>query len=139
MKKRGDKPLLSFYFKYCNNLQLSVYYNYVGGVYMKVDMKTVRILREITGLNLDDCLTALKQADNNIDIAIQILNDKKILSDDKFKNITSDRNSQSTNEIHCPKCNSTQIQLQKRGWKITTGFLGSSKDYRVCMNCLHKW
>jgi Zn finger protein HypA/HybF involved in hydrogenase expression len=41
--------------------------------------------------------------------------------------------------IHCPKCNSTQIQIIKRGWKITSGFLGSSKNERVCMNCLHKW
>jgi len=45
----------------------------------------------------------------------------------------------STTEVHCPKCGSTQIQLMKRGWKVTTGFLGSSKNERVCMNCKHKF
>jgi Zn finger protein HypA/HybF involved in hydrogenase expression len=43
------------------------------------------------------------------------------------------------NQVHCPKCNSSQVTIQKRGWKITSGFLGSSKNERVCMNCLYKW
>lgn len=42
-------------------------------------------------------------------------------------------------EVRCPKCHSTQIQLMKRGWKLTTGFLGSSKVERVCLNCKHKF
>lgn len=42
-------------------------------------------------------------------------------------------------EIRCPKCGSTQIQLQKRGWKITTGIIGSSKIERVCLNCKNKF
>ena len=42
-------------------------------------------------------------------------------------------------DIKCPKCGSTQIQLMKRGWKITTGLLGSSKNERVCINCKHKF
>lgn len=42
-------------------------------------------------------------------------------------------------KVICPLCKSTQIQLVKRGWKITTGFIGSSKLYRVCMQCKHKF
>ena len=42
-------------------------------------------------------------------------------------------------EVKCPKCGSTQIQLMKRGWKITTGMLGANKVERVCMNCKHKF
>lgn len=45
----------------------------------------------------------------------------------------------STPQVKCPKCGSTQIEIKKRGWKITTGFLGSSKNERVCVNCLHKF
>ena len=41
--------------------------------------------------------------------------------------------------IQCPKCHSTQIQLMKRGWKITTGFINSSKPERACMRCKHKF
>lgn len=45
----------------------------------------------------------------------------------------------SSSQVKCPKCGSTQIEIKKRGWKITTGFLGSSKNERVCINCLHKF
>ena len=45
----------------------------------------------------------------------------------------------SEDRIMCPKCNSTQIELMKRGWKITTGFIGSSRNERVCMRCKHKF
>lgn len=55
-----------------------------------------------------------------------------------FKNkntIQSDANG----NVQCPKCHSTQIQLMKRGWKLTTGFLGSGKNERVCMACKHRF
>lgn len=41
--------------------------------------------------------------------------------------------------VRCPKCGSTQIQLQKRGWTLTTGLMGSNKNERVCLNCLYKF
>jgi len=47
--------------------------------------------------------------------------------------------SEESNHIHCPKCGGTQIQLMKRGWKLTTGFIGSSKNERVCLACKHKF
>ena len=43
------------------------------------------------------------------------------------------------NNITCPHCGSTHYTVMKRGWKITTGFLGSSKVIRVCDNCLKKF
>lgn len=39
----------------------------------------------------------------------------------------------------CPKCKSTSIHAEKRGWKLTTGFIGSSKIIITCLNCGHKW
>lgn len=44
-----------------------------------------------------------------------------------------------TNQVCCPKCKSTQIQIMKRGWKLTTGFVGSNSNERVCLNCKHKF
>ena len=45
----------------------------------------------------------------------------------------------SDGKVICPKCGSVQIQIVKRGWKITTGFIGSSRNERVCMRCKHKF
>lgn len=39
----------------------------------------------------------------------------------------------------CPKCGSTAITTGQRGWKITTGFLGSSKTVNRCGACGHTW
>lgn len=44
----------------------------------------------------------------------------------------------SEGKVICPHCGSTNIQVVKRGWKVTTGFLGSSKNERVCVNCMKK-
>ena len=41
--------------------------------------------------------------------------------------------------LKCPVCGSNQIQLMKRGYKITTGFIGSGKNERVCIACKHKF
>lgn len=43
------------------------------------------------------------------------------------------------NKVSCPKCGCTQISANRRGWKITTGFLGSSKIINTCMNCGYEW
>ncbi len=42
-------------------------------------------------------------------------------------------------QVRCPKCGSTQIQAMKRGWKLTTGLIGSSKIERVCLNCKNRF
>ena len=43
------------------------------------------------------------------------------------------------NIVKCPKCGSNNIQVVKRGWKITTGFLGSGRNERVCVNCMKRF
>lgn len=54
-------------------------------------------------------------------------------------NMHSNAVTKNNGEVKCPKCKSTQVQLMKRGWKLTTGFLGSSKNERVCVACKHKF
>lgn len=39
----------------------------------------------------------------------------------------------------CPKCGSTSITTAKRGYKLLTGFIGSSKMLNTCQNCGHQW
>lgn len=41
--------------------------------------------------------------------------------------------------VRCPMCGCTQIELKKRGWNAGTGLLGSGKNERVCMKCLHRF
>ena len=43
------------------------------------------------------------------------------------------------NLLHCPRCGSTSVAIGERGWKITTGFIGSSKTTNRCGNCGHTW
>lgn len=43
-----------------------------------------------------------------------------------------------TGIVHCPRCNSTQIQLVQRNWSFLTGFLTNKVD-RVCVKCKHKF
>ena len=41
--------------------------------------------------------------------------------------------------IRCPHCGFTDYTIMQRGWKVTTGFLGSSKPVRVCNRCMKKF
>ena len=40
---------------------------------------------------------------------------------------------------YCPKCHSTSISANRRGWKLMTGLLGSSNVVVTCLNCGHKF
>lgn len=53
---------------------------------------------------------------------------------------TSQPTPQPTNQLRCPKCGSTSIVPEKRGYDIMWGFLGSERIvYNVCQKCGHKW
>ena len=41
--------------------------------------------------------------------------------------------------LRCPHCGFTDYTIMQRGWKVTTGFLGSSKPVRVCNRCMQKF
>ena len=48
-------------------------------------------------------------------------------------------NQTNSNTVTCPRCGSTQITTGQRGWKLTTGFLGSSKTVNRCAKCGYTW
>ena len=37
--------------------------------------------------------------------------------------------------VTCPKCKSTNIHAEKRGWNLLTGFIGSGKIVLTCLSC----
>lgn len=41
--------------------------------------------------------------------------------------------------LRCPRCGSTQVQTAKRGWKWTTGMIGSDKVTATCQQCGSKF
>ena len=46
---------------------------------------------------------------------------------------------QTSDAVCCPKCGSTEFHSGKRGWKLLTGLLGSSKVVMTCLKCGYKW
>ena len=42
-------------------------------------------------------------------------------------------------ELRCPKCGSTAVEIGQRGFSIMTGFLGAGQTMNRCGNCGHKW
>ncbi|WP_024347368.1 hypothetical protein [Lacrimispora indolis] len=45
---------------------------------------------------------------------------------------------ESGNQVKCPKCGCTDIQIVPHKWSLLTGFLTNKTD-RVCVNCKHKF
>jgi hypothetical protein len=43
------------------------------------------------------------------------------------------------NQVVCPKCGSTQISANKRGWTLGTGLIGANKIIITCLNCGHRF
>jgi hypothetical protein len=38
-------------------------------------------------------------------------------------------------QVVCPHCRSTAVHAEKRGWNLSTGFLGSSRIMLTCLSC----
>lgn len=51
---------------------------------------------------------------------------------------TQTKTVEESNQVKCPKCSSTNIQIVPRKWSLLTGFLTNKTD-RVCVNCKHKF
>jgi hypothetical protein len=42
-------------------------------------------------------------------------------------------------KVACPRCGSTQIHAEKRGWNLWTGFIGSGSVVLTCLKCSHRF
>ena len=45
----------------------------------------------------------------------------------------------SANQLRCPKCGSTSITTEERGYSLWTGFYGANKKKNLCQKCGYKW
>lgn len=116
------------------------------------DNELNKILKErnIGGVGFVRELLGFKHIDN-IEGAILFVKEKINCSDDMAKEIIdniytrldggkdSPTPTQQEEMVHCPKCNSTQITAGARGWKLTTGFIGSNKTVNRCAACGYSW
>lgn len=41
--------------------------------------------------------------------------------------------------VHCPKCGSTSVTTQERGYNLMWGMLGSTKKKNLCQRCGYTW
>lgn len=83
----------------------------------------------------EDCGSAL------VRIHITNINTTNQSQDSKYTPVSTQFNQAQTtnpNEVHCPKCGSTQITAVQRKWTFMAGFATNKVD-RFCMNCKHKW
>lgn len=46
---------------------------------------------------------------------------------------------QTSNQLRCPKCGSTNVSTGARGYSFVTGFVGAGKTVNRCGKCGHKW
>lgn len=54
------------------------------------------------------------------------------------KTVNTPSKVETNNQVRCPKCGSTQIQIVPRKYTIWAGFATNKVD-RVCLNCKHKF
>lgn len=64
---------------------------------------------------------------------------KFILEYLRSKNYAPQPSPQPSNQVRCPKCGSTSITTEERGYDIMWGFLGSSRKKNLCQKCGYKW
>lgn len=63
----------------------------------------------------------------------------KYISEHQELVIQAQKPSPQSSPIRCPKCGSTAVTTGSRGFKLTTGFLGSNKTVNRCGKYVHKW
>lgn len=77
------------------------------------------------------------------DVAEKGVESAKIKMQDKKneKEILKERLAQMDKDgiAYCPKCYSTDLSANKRGWKMSTGLIGSNKIIVTCLKCGHKF
>ena len=95
-----------------------------------------------TGLVFDEWLIINNISDNTfLDAMIQLKKDDIIEYNLKMSQFKSQMEQQEAekNKIICPRCGSTNITTGQRGFKLTTGFIGSNKTVNRCGNCGYSW
>ena len=108
-------------------------------------------VREISGAGLKECVSFASKIYHDEKL-MQMANQHKHDSDKRKKEIDADLSEKGV--VHCPKCNSTNVNVNKKGYGYGKGLLGAvlvgplgllaggigSKELKAtCLNCGHEF
>lgn len=119
----GTKYDLSFVFKYKYNERT-------------VPMKKIM---DLTGCTLNASAKAVNDMFKTGTIPESLILEVKKTTQQQSAKQVAEQKSNTSNQITCPKCGSTNITEGTRGFTLTTGFIGSGKFRYVCKKCGNKW
>lgn len=90
---------------------------------------TIGAIRKNTGMSFDE---ALEIAD---ELLIDEMPPARTWERDKKRRAELNASGQA----YCPKCLSTSISANRRGYSLVWGFIGSNKMICTCLKCGHRW
>lgn len=64
---------------------------------------------------------------------------KFILEYLRNKNYAPQPHPQPSNQVRCPKCGSTAITTEERGYSLWIGWYGANEKKNLCQSCGYKW
>lgn len=99
-------------------------------------IEAIKKYRSLTGKGLRESKDMIDKVSKGVvDTNIGIMNksSKKSIEKEKLNELRNE------GIPYCPKCHSTSLSANKRGWKLATGLLGSSKVLVTCLNCGYKF
>lgn len=118
--------------------------------YSDKKIHAIKIIREITGMNLADAVSLIEQdfpiiqdglSDNQakeiVDKFLKIEVNAEIL--DSTTTLTYVNPVKDKDKICCPKCGSLEYHTGSRGYSLLTGFIGSGKVVMTCLRCGNRW
>lgn len=126
----------------CNINGVTIDYKELVDLYGKDKVNAIKYVSHAANLKLNEAKKIVDEAYKKVGNK-SIIQTGKEAYHEEMKNDLAKRNLKKKYEEegtpYCPKCMSTNIHAEKRGWKLTTGLLGSSKIMITCLNCGHKW
>ena len=148
----NDQPLCTK--KYSNGLSYSVCDNCAnllddlenGGPFASIDANDelrTYLKQNESSVELESLLSGIQSGRIKGTSSPQVQNGIPHLAGQTFSKGNSfdswEKDKEDQNVIKCPRCKSTRITTGARGWKWTTGFLGSGKTVNRCTNCGWTW
>ena len=125
---------------YNNDMNVKIPEEPLRNLYMAItDDKTqegLQLIKELT--SCDDDTAKLLWVDLKCDFGTKE-NNSILQARERHEKEKRSKDLQCCNTPKCPKCGSTAITTTSRGWKWTTGFIGSGQTINRCGNCGHTW
>lgn len=114
----------------------------------------VRFLHEKTQIRVLDCIDALREANGDSKLALYYIQQNNYQENSESSYQLTPHSVLVESELRCPKCNSSQLTNNKKGFGLGQaaagaillgpigllgGFMGSNKVVVTCLKCGHSW